>query len=81
MSLTFEEVTAKLQLVFDSVFDEPVKVRPDLTAGEVEEWDSLTHVTLIVAVEKDFGIKFRASEINGFQNVKDLIDRIIELSA
>jgi acyl carrier protein len=74
-----EEIYPKLQNVFDSVFDEPVKVRPDLTAKEVEEWDSLTHVTLIIAVEKAFGVKFMASEINGFKNVAEMVTRIVAL--
>lgn len=79
--MTTEEIYAKLQTVFDSVFDEPVHVRPDLTAKEVEEWDSLTHVTLIIAVEKAFGVKFMAGEINGFKSVADMADRIAALKS
>ena len=48
----------------------------ETTADDVEEWDSLSHVQLIVAIEKAFGIKFTSNEILGWNNVGELIDAI-----
>jgi acyl carrier protein len=66
------EIIAKLQPVFDEVFVDPVTVTPELSADDVEEWDSLLHVALIVAVEKAFGIRFRVGEVELTKNVGDL---------
>jgi acyl carrier protein len=66
------EVIAKLQTVFDDVFLEPVKVTPELTAKDVDEWDSLLHISLIVAIEKAFGVRFRVGEVETTKNVGDL---------
>ena len=54
------EILAKLQLVFDDVFLEPPKVTPQLTAKDVPEWDSLLHISLLLAVEKAFNIRFES---------------------
>ena len=48
----------------------------DTTADDVEEWDSLSHVQLIVAIEKAFGIKFTSNEILSWSNVGQLVDSI-----
>lgn len=63
------EIIAKLQDIFDDVFVEPVTVAPELNAKEVGEWDSLTHITLLLAVEKAFGIRFRVGEVESTRNV------------
>jgi len=81
MTISREKIYRKLQEVFDSVFDEPVAVRPELTAQDVDDWDSLSHVTLIIAVEKAFGIRFGAGEINGFKNVDAMVSRIAALAS
>jgi acyl carrier protein len=71
-----QELMAKLQEVFDGVFLEKIEVRRDLSASDVEEWDSLTHVSLILAVEQAFGIRFRVGEVESTKNVGDLADLI-----
>ena len=48
----------------------------ETTADDVEEWDSLSHVQLVVALEKGFGIKFTSREILSWDNVGDLVDCI-----
>jgi len=73
-----QEVMAKLQEVFDGVFLQPVEVRRDLSASDVEEWDSLTHVSLILAVEQAFGVRFRVGEVESTKNLGDLADLIIK---
>ena len=71
-----EQVMSRLQKVFDNVFLEPVRLTPQLTAREVEEWDSLMHVSLVIAVEKEFGIRFRVGEVEATRNVGDFVDLI-----
>jgi acyl carrier protein len=56
-------------------FDD-LKVTRETAAGEIEEWDSLSHVRLIVAIERAFKIKFSNAEIERLRNVGDLVDAI-----
>lgn len=65
-----------LQAVFDDVFLDPVKVVPELTANDVDEWNSLSHITLVLAVETKFGIRFRVGEVESTRNVGDLANLI-----
>ena len=71
------EVIAKLQGIFDTVFLEPVVLTPAISAKDVPEWDSLTHVELVVAVEKHFGIRFNFVELQKFKNVGEWCDNIV----
>jgi acyl carrier protein len=71
------EVIARLQEVFDDVFLEPVELTPELSADDVEEWDSLIHIALVVAVEKAFNIRFRVGEVEGTKNVGEFANLII----
>jgi len=74
------EVIAKLQLIFDDIFLEPVKLTPELSANDVPEWDSLTHISLLLAVEKAFRIRFRVGEVEGTRNVGEFADLILRRS-
>ena len=72
-----DEIYRKLTGVFRNVFDDDsIDVRPDLTAGEVDEWDSLSHIRLVLTVERTFGVKFSASEIGKLKNVGEFVDLI-----
>ena len=72
-----EEITVKLKPVFHKVFDgNDIPITREMTAQDVEGWDSLRHVQLISAVESAFDIKFKLREILGMKNVGDLIDLI-----
>jgi acyl carrier protein len=62
--------------VFHDVFNDTIVLRPDLTAKEIDEWDSLTHVRLMLTVERTFGIKFSAAEIGRLKNLADLVESI-----
>ena len=66
------EILARLQKVFDNVFLDEVVVTPELTAKDVEEWDSLIHVSLVLAIENEFKIRFRVGEVESAKNVGDL---------
>lgn len=74
------EVIERLQPVFDLVFMEPVSLTPALTANEVREWDSLAHVSLILAVEQEFAIRFRLGEVEMTRNVGELAELIVRRS-
>jgi acyl carrier protein len=71
-----QAILTKLQSVFDDVFLEPVVVSRELSAKDVGEWDSVMHVSLIVAVERSFGIRFRVGEVEATKNVGQLADLI-----
>lgn len=70
-------VTEKLTAIFRTVFnDEGIVLRDDLTANDVANWDSLTHMLMIGEVEKDFSVKFKLKELGKLEDVKSLIDLI-----
>jgi acyl carrier protein len=72
-----EDVKNRLTPILREVFDDDTLLAtPELTADEVDEWDSLNHVRLILTVEREFAVKFAASEITGLKNVGDLIGLI-----
>ncbi len=59
--------------IFHDVFgDDTIVVSPDLTADDVVEWDSLSHIRLVLSVEKRFGVRFSASETGKLKNVGEL---------
>lgn len=74
------EVLAKLQTIFDNVFLEPVELTPSLSAKDVPEWDSLMHISLMVAVEKAFSVRFRVGEVENTRNVGEFADLILKRS-
>jgi acyl carrier protein len=61
----------------DILDDNEIVLTPETTADDVEGWDSLSHIQLIVAIEKRFKIKFTAREIMSWQNVGEMLDGII----
>lgn len=64
------EIDAKLTTIFRDIFDDDaISLRPDMTAADVNEWDSFNHINLIVATEARFGIKFHTAEIESLKNV------------
>jgi len=63
----------RMQVVFRDLFDDDtLKLRPDMTAADVEAWDSLTHINLIVDIEREFKVRFTTGEITGLKTVGDL---------
>ena len=68
---------SRVQDIMADTFDEDdLVVTPETTAADVEEWDSLSHIRLIVAIEREFGFKFSNAEIDGLENVGDLVRAI-----
>ncbi len=67
------QIYAKLTEVFQDVFDDDsIEVTPKLSAKDVDGWDSLAHIRLLLTVEKTFKVKFSTSEIGKLANVGDL---------
>lgn len=76
--MTREEVFEKLNEVFRDVFDdENITVNDRTTADDIDGWDSLEHINLIVAVEQCFGVKFTMGEVTGMKNVGEMADIIL----
>lgn len=76
-----EAVLAELREIMIDVFDiDDVTLTEVTTANEIEEWDSLSHVRLVVAVERKFGLKFSNSAIESLKSVGDLV-RLIQAKA
>jgi acyl carrier protein len=72
-----EEITGKLKFVFQKVLEEnDITITREMTAQDIEKWDSLRHIQLISEVESAFEIKFKLREILSMNNVGDLIDLI-----
>ena len=75
--MNLQEIGSKLNTVFQEVFDDDdLVVRPDDSAADVDGWDSLTHIRLLLTIEKVFKVKFSTSEIGNLQTVGDLINLI-----
>ena len=72
------EIIAKIQTIFDTVFLEPVVLTTEISAKDVPEWDSLTHISLMVSVEKAFGVRFRVGEIENAKNIGEFADLILK---
>jgi len=73
------ELEERLTKVFHTVFDnDSIELTPELTADDVDEWDSLSHINLMIAIELEFGIEFEQSEIQNFANVGELLASIAE---
>ena len=71
------QIYARLAEIFENVFDDDsITVTPELSAKDVDGWDSLAHIRLILTVEKAFKIKFSTSEIGKLENVGDLVKLI-----
>lgn len=79
--MTRVEVFERLNAVFRDVFDDDsIIVNDDTTANDIEEWDSLIHITLVSEIEDEFGVRFKMKEVTKMKNVGEMADKILELS-
>lgn len=68
-------VKEELQNIFREIFeDDSIVLKDDMTAEDIDEWDSLTHIQLIESIETKFGISFTLQEVMGLENVGEFID-------
>lgn len=77
-----EEILTKLNVIFRDVLDnDTIELKPETTAADIEEWDSLSHIMLMAEIEKQFKIKFTSSEITKFRDIGDLVNSIMTKKA
>jgi acyl carrier protein len=73
-----EEVLEQITVIFKDVLDnEDVMLKDETTASDVEDWDSLSHIQLVVAIEKHFKCRFASKEIQSWNNVGEMVDCIL----
>lgn len=76
--MTNTEIIEQLQVIFRDILDNEEIVLKNITAArDVEEWDSLAQIQLIVEIEKHFSIKFTSKEIFEWKNIGEMIDNIL----
>ncbi len=71
------ELTSQVTEIFrDNFDDEEIVLTDETTAADIEDWDSLEQINLLVAMERRFGIKFSVGEVEGLRNVGEMLDLI-----
>lgn len=75
------EIMAEIEEIFRDVLDnDEIKLNEEMTSADIDEWDSLSHIQLVVAIEKHFKLKFTAAQISGWKNVgamcQDIANRV-----
>ncbi|OQA27696.1 MAG: acyl carrier protein [Firmicutes bacterium ADurb.Bin354] len=77
--MTREEILSKVNEVFHEVFDDDsIEVTETTTARDIEDWDSLMHITLVSEIENAFGFKFMMKDVVGMKNVGEMLDIIAQ---
>lgn len=72
-----KEILSKVESIFQDVLDnEDIVLTEEMSASDIEEYDSLSHIQLVVAIEKAFAIKFGSKEITSWNKIGDMIDSI-----
>lgn len=75
--MTRQSILNQIQDVFCSVFEQAeLTINENTTANDIEKWDSLTHIVLVVEIEKIFDLKFLSSEMTSWKSVGEMIDSI-----
>ena len=72
-----DKIYERLNTVFRDIFDdETISVNENTTSDDIEDWDSLEHINLIVAIEQEFGMKFNMNEVTTMKNVGEMVNII-----
>lgn len=75
--MTHKEILEIVQDIFRDVFDDGTLIITDSTnSSDIEDWDSLEHIALVVSMEKKFNLKFDLKEVNKLANVGEMVDLI-----
>ena len=71
------EIKERLQEIFRDVFDdEELEIREEMSAKDIEDWDSLAQINLIIAIEKEFEVKFNLEEVSKLKNIGEMLELI-----
>lgn len=71
------EIYERLNEIFRDFFDDDeIELTPETTADDIDDWDSLNHITLMSAVEEEFGIRFTMGQVSGMKNVGEMAEII-----
>jgi acyl carrier protein len=80
--MTREQAFERMNTVFRDIFDdESIVVTDTTTSADIEDWDSLEHINLIVAMEDEFGMKFTMGEVTSMKNVGEAVDIVMKRAA
>lgn len=72
-----EKIYEELNEIFRDIFDDDsIELTPETNSDDIEDWDSLEHINLVVAIEKKFNIKFSMDEVTGMKNVGEMVQII-----
>jgi acyl carrier protein len=75
--MTDERIYERLTGIFRDVLgDDSIVLTPNLTAKDVENWDSANHISLVAGAEAAFGVRFRTAELEGLRNVGEFVELI-----
>lgn len=74
-----QEIFEKLNEIFKDVMDnDEIEVTESTSSDDIEEWDSLSHIQLVVAIEKAFNVKISSVEVRSWDNVGDMVDALMD---
>ena len=77
-----KQILIRLQNIFRVIFDDDsIKLNSNTTAEDIEEWDSLNQIKIILACEKEFSVKLNVREINNFSNIGEMVAHLNNLKA
>jgi|TARA_Y100001968_G_C19223206_1_gene650765 acyl carrier protein len=77
-----EKILKKLEKIFQIIFDDySLRLSKNMTAEDIEEWDSLNQIKIILACEKEFSVKLNVREINNFANIGEMVTHLSNLEA
>ena len=79
--MKFNAVMGSLYPIFRDVFDDDeIVIDANTTANDIDGWDSLTHIRLVISIEKALDLRFTAAEISELENVGEMVELIVRLS-
>jgi len=77
--MTREEIFTRVQTIFQDIFDDDeLEIQETSSSDDVEDWDSLNHINLVSAIEKEFKIRFALGELQTLKDVGAMIDLMVE---
>jgi acyl carrier protein len=75
-------VAARLNAVFQDTFDDPsIRIHDEMTAADIDDWDSLQHIVLVLAVEREFEVRLNPTEVGKLENVGKMLDLLLAKTA